>query len=1822
MPDLATLAIRIDSSGVTAASRELEVLEGKSRRVESATQSMASGFSKLTTIVSALAASYALLKMAQLIQESTLLSARVETLGVVMAVVGKNVGLTAQQMENYAQNVKSMGITTQVSRETVIRMVQAQMDLTDAMKLARIAQDAARIGYTNSSDALQKMIYGIQTGQVEVLKTIGLNVNFETSYKKLAAQIGKSTEDLNEQEKVLARTNIVKEAGARISSVYAESLKTVGGQLASLPRFSEEAKLKFGELFRPALMIIITELTKGLKDLNAFFEKANASGDAKRWAETIKTYMEGAVGFGIMLLNTLNEINKVMGKKEPETAMEKQNRLSEEFLNNKKEILHWETLFAKEQTAWYGKASLFGWDLYAQDRKRLEVLKERNAAILVEFKLAGETRGKEKPVKKETIETAKATYETIQELTNAQRVLQEKLAADIAALQEDMFSKFAYEYAKREKIVGKDAEGIKLLNQWAALETEKIWKESDEKIAELRNKSEEEFILNNYKRLEEQTKAIQDAKDSDIKIYLDAIDTQNKSEEEFIIANYARLDKQYKAEQELFENEKKLSIERITLEAALYADLKGYGEKYYEAQKALIDKQAQNFRDAKIDEALITAWVGLKVLEQYAENAKNTADYYSTITGYEDEYYAKKLLWIETARIAEIAAGKDVMAANAKADKLRREAIVEIWDLKNKDVKNTITNSEKMFDAASELFDKESKEYKLMQDLKKAAQIAELAMEVQKNIIIIASYFARSTAAVATATIQNTANASTAVTGAVASVAAQGTVPIVGFAMVAAMIAVMTGVLAMAGIAFGGGGGGGAAAAPAKPASTVLGAAAGAGSESASKAFELLEDTYSMEYEKLTDIYNAMKDLNRNITGLVTSIIRPGGIGSVGGFTGTTLKSDYFGYGGGAGYSSGIGMLDNLLNWIQKGIFGRVETSITAAGIQLGPTTAGGLQAGGGMTAQQYADIERITKGRWFRSDSTEYQTIYKDLDVGVTKLFTDVFKNLGETLVDLAVGLGVDTQAALDYVFPGGKINLKDLDAEGINKAISEFISNTGDVAVKALFGPIISGYQKIGEGLLETAVRLVMNKELILETLKMTGQAFTGTVPEIIAFSESLIEMAGGLDKITEAAAIYFDKFFTDAEKQARLQDLISGTMADVNMVLPGTRAGYRALLEGLDLTTTAGQEAYVALLGLAEGADAYYSALEEIELKRREMEIQLMELTGDAAGALAARRADELAAMDETLRPLQELIWLTEDWATKLQEATSAAVDAINAQISLSKTASQNARRMADSYRDIIDSLAEAQRKIRGGGVAGAKDMLESIFGAAMTGDKTALAGLPKAAEDYLTASLATSQTAEDFARDQAEVLIMLEKAKMVSVAMVDWNEYQATLLEIQTGVIEEIKTELEKPDPSLEILNKQVAMLETIGGLLQAQTIQIVSGSGMQAVMMHDQTGKIIETNFINTAQDAKLSLGNMLAGTQTSQIITGNATADAIKNISNLNTSYSEEMLAALVTGDITQNTNLQNILDANKLTVSLLRQLIDLTGKSRQEKLLAELKVAFALLEPANVAAWEAERIAGTARTAQTEAIAAHVAAQAAAVAAPAVAAAAAEVAKQAAAAVPVAAAGYEQARQAAIYAEWWAGAEVSQVTYDEMLRTRAIAQTAFEALGAAQTFAAQMAAEATATLAAIEITIQAAAAAAIVVTTTTATAIAMAEIAARAIAEGARLKAIYIDLLEKYTKEYPPPPPMAEGGFFAGGWRMVGERGPELEYTGPSDIFSNQKSKALFDNSTLVEEVRKLREEIRSGNYQISKNTLKSAKVLDNTLTKWDDLGMPAVRT
>lgn len=235
----------------------------------------------------AIVAAFGSVQLAGLIKESTMLAARVETLGTVMKVIGNNAGYSGAQMTAFENQVKAMGITTQEARNNLTRMASSQMDLTKASDLARIAQDAGRIGNINSSEAFARLIQGVRSGEVEVLRNIGINVMFEEGYKKTAATLGTTSEKLSVAEKMTSRMNQVIEFGKNINGAYEASLTTVGGQMSSLARQTEEIKLAFGEAFKPALLVAMTEVNRSLKEMNAGMS-ANKDG--------IKTFGEDLAG--------------------------------------------------------------------------------------------------------------------------------------------------------------------------------------------------------------------------------------------------------------------------------------------------------------------------------------------------------------------------------------------------------------------------------------------------------------------------------------------------------------------------------------------------------------------------------------------------------------------------------------------------------------------------------------------------------------------------------------------------------------------------------------------------------------------------------------------------------------------------------------------------------------------------------------------------------------------------------------------------------------------------------------------------------------------------------------------------------------------------------------------------------------------------------------------------------------------------------------------------------------------------------------------------------------------------------------------------------------------------------------------------------------------------------------------------------------------------------------------------------------------------------------------------------------------------------------
>lgn len=246
-------------------------------------------------------------KVTEFVKNATLATARFDTMGIVMENVGKRAGYTSSQLKEYEMSLRKAGISMTATRETITKMAQANIDLTKSMELARVAQNAAVIGNINSSEAFERMIYGIQSGQIEVLRTIGINVQFEESYKKLAKQLNINKDQLTESERVQARTNVVLEAGTKILGTYEAAMETPGKKFLSMTRYIEDLTVSIGRVFQPSFGTLVDSATKSLKDMQKNIEDNSETWD--QYADNLNTAIKAV----LEMASAVNKLSDAFG---------------------------------------------------------------------------------------------------------------------------------------------------------------------------------------------------------------------------------------------------------------------------------------------------------------------------------------------------------------------------------------------------------------------------------------------------------------------------------------------------------------------------------------------------------------------------------------------------------------------------------------------------------------------------------------------------------------------------------------------------------------------------------------------------------------------------------------------------------------------------------------------------------------------------------------------------------------------------------------------------------------------------------------------------------------------------------------------------------------------------------------------------------------------------------------------------------------------------------------------------------------------------------------------------------------------------------------------------------------------------------------------------------------------------------------------------------------------------------------------------------------------------------------------------------------------
>lgn len=462
---------------------------------------------------------------------------------------------------------------------------------------------------------------------------------------------------------------------------------------------------------------------------------------------------------------------------------------------------------------------------------------------------------------------------------------------------------------------------------------------------------------------------------------------------------------------------------------------------------------------------------------------------------------------------------------------------------------------------------------------------------------------------------------------AVAAITNQGSGdPYSAFARIATMTGIMAGLLGAAGIAFSGGGGGGYSS-PTSGTGSVLGDSTAQSASVAAAADDLLDVQFD-QLNELRGIRDSLSSLTNGITSISTMVVR-GGAPTVSGL-GTSQKFSV-GFGGSAIDQLTGGVLSSVVGAIVGGI-SETKRSVIDQGIQIESQNLGDILSGT-LEATYFSTIKTTKKKLWGLSQKSKTSTEFMELDSALSGAMEDIFQSTADVVLESVKSLGVGFLDLSGFAVEFDAISTLNKTGEEIEEEFQAVFSKIGDdLALYAL--PVIDEYQKLGEGALETLVRVASEQAVFIDSINAIGISLSNLDAEMqIGIGQTIIDLTGGIEQFSELTSDYFSAFFSEAEQFDYLQSTLEETFASLGVELVATRGEFRAIVESLDLTTESGQRTFAALMELSPAMDEYLSQLEEMETERLAIAEQAAE------EAEAARLAQAQAAEEARLEMLQK-------------------------------------------------------------------------------------------------------------------------------------------------------------------------------------------------------------------------------------------------------------------------------------------------------------------------------------------------------------------------------------------------------------------------------------------------------------------------------------------------------------------------------------------------------------------------------------------------------
>jgi tape measure domain-containing protein len=518
-----------------------------------------------------------------------------------------------------------------------------------------------------------------------------------------------------------------------------------------------------------------------------------------------------------------------------------------------------------------------------------------------------------------------------------------------------------------------------------------------------------------------------------------------------------------------------------------------------------------------------------------------------------------------------------------------------------------------------------------------------------------------------------------------------------------------------------------------------------------------------------------------------------GVLGTIGGWLG--MGGGTAGAGAAGGLAGSLGALGGMLGTVGA-IIGGIGMVISIGkklfGRELKDTGISGTFSGSGFEGSSY----KYYKGGLFRSDKTSYEA----LDPEVQSTIGAAYGDLRQSVVQMAGVLDLGTKAIRGFSY-SFKISTKDMSEEEALQALQDEMAKAGSGMAELVLGT--DKFGKAGETALDTLTRLStslagFNDAMVLLSNDLRLAGLRGA-----DIASNLMDQFGGLEGFSSAVSNYWDKFYSEQERNTTLIRQATRALREYGVELPRSRDEYRALVDSIDLSDKSTHKLYATLLGLADVMDQVLPSVDGLTRKLERLQTRLAGILAD----IAERLRESITANRAAANNWRKIGTDITDYLDKMRATASALVDPRQAR--------------AASRADYLRTLSRANR--------GNLDAAGEV-----TGKATA----------YLANVNATAGSRFEAAFAQARVMAQLGDLGDIAETEADKLDRVASLQERQLKLIERVQ-ELLAAGKTLS--EEQLATLrEKLGALdKQIQDVSLVGGLGDISLLPEKKMDKLTD-----------------------------------------------------------------------------------------------------------------------------------------------------------------------------------------------------------------------------------------------------------------------------------------------------------------------------------------------------------------------------------------